>query len=163
VLVVNVRLCCRGFRRAQRRLIRQGRVLNPVLALAQAGCLGLKSCVHKCEHKLVDPCIQKLVNECDDKCRKTIIDPCETACNKNGLAICEKAVGMGGSKACSAICVEAATAAVAAGGGPEEPVGDAVAAAIEAGCEVSCEEAVDKKLVPGTKEFEDYVCHKIGF
>jgi len=28
---------------------------------------------------------------------------------------------------------------------------------------VGCTEAVDKKLVPGTTEFENYVCNKIGF
>jgi len=50
--------------------------------LCKFGCLGISSCVHKCEHAIVDPCKKKLIDECSDKCEHAFhqcYDKCEEA------------------------------------------------------------------------------------
>jgi hypothetical protein len=47
--------------------------------LCKAGCLGISSCVHKCEHAIVDPCKQKLIDDCSKKCEATF-SKCKSAC-----------------------------------------------------------------------------------
>lgn len=47
--------------------------------LCKAGCLGIHSCVSKCEHAIVDPCVDKLVNDCNKECTSTM-DKCKAAC-----------------------------------------------------------------------------------
>eukprot|EP00746_Dinoflagellata_sp_MGD_P013586 gnl/MRDRNA2_/MRDRNA2_129417_c0_seq1.p1 gnl/MRDRNA2_/MRDRNA2_129417_c0~~gnl/MRDRNA2_/MRDRNA2_129417_c0_seq1.p1 ORF type:complete len:369 (+),score=74.59 gnl/MRDRNA2_/MRDRNA2_129417_c0_seq1:102-1208(+) len=47
--------------------------------LCKAGCLGISSCVHKCEHTIVDPCIHNLIDECESKCKKAF-DACKSKC-----------------------------------------------------------------------------------
>ena len=48
--------------------------------LCKAGCLGIKSCVHKCEKKIVDPCKHNLVDKCEDKCTGRPDGPCGGGC-----------------------------------------------------------------------------------
>jgi hypothetical protein len=133
--------------------------------LCKGGCLGISSCVKKCEKKIVDPCVKKLVDECDDSCVKTVVAPCISGCEKKGLAICEEAVGAVVNKiekkGITEVCVEAAALADAAGAGPEDPVADAVATLIGITCKPALTEAV-KELLP-TAKVSAYVCGKIGF
>jgi hypothetical protein len=49
--------------------------------LCKVGCLGIHSCVSKCEHAIVDPCKEKLVNECKQKC-DAAFDNCKSGCEK---------------------------------------------------------------------------------
>jgi hypothetical protein len=113
-----------------------------------AGCLDISSCKHACEKKLYVPCKHTL----------------KSACEKGAMDICEEAIKKAGADSCTEICLEAAATADAAGGGPEDPVGDVIAADIEASCEMSCESAVHSSgLTPGTKAFAKAVCKGIGF
>jgi len=112
------------------------------------GCLGISSCVDACKKKLYDPCVDSLKSSCD----------------KSAMTICEDAIKEAGSQSCTEICAEAAVTAEAAGGGPEDPAADVIAADIEASCEMSCEAAVeDSGLTPGTEAFAEAVCKGIGF
>merc|ERR1712072_38833 len=103
-----------------------------------------------------------------DACEKAIIKPYEdslkSACDKAAAELCEEAIKKAGDESCTEICIEAAATADAAGGGPEDPAADVVAADIEASCEMACEAAVnDSGLTPGTNAFADAVCKSIGF
>lgn len=49
--------------------------------LCKAGCLGIHSCVHKCEHALVDPCKKQLIENCKSKCDHAFND-CKSGCEK---------------------------------------------------------------------------------
>ena len=53
--------------------------------LCKAGCLGISSCVHKCEEAIVEPCKRKLIEECDQKCEQAFA-ACKAEC-KNELAL----------------------------------------------------------------------------
>jgi hypothetical protein len=113
-----------------------------------AGCLDISSCKDACDKSLYKPCKKSL----------------KSACEKSALDICEEAIKKAGEKSCTEICLEAAATADAAGGGPEDPAGDVIAADIEASCEMSCESAVDSSgLAPGTEAFAKAVCKGIGF
>lgn len=131
--------------------------------LCKAGCLGIKKCVHKCEDAIIKPCVKILVDQCDDRCAKAIVGPCEEQCEKQGLPICEKGVKAAGTYGCTQLCITAATAAIAAGGGPEDPGADAVAAVISSTCGAACTAAIKKGEVPGTDKFAEDVCMKMGF
>jgi len=116
--------------------------------LCVAGCLDISSCKDACEKSIVDPCYDAL----------------EKTCDESALDLCEEGIKEAGDKSCTEICVEAAATADAASGGPEDPVGDIVAADIDASCEFSCEAAVDTSgLTPGTDAFAEAVCKGIGF
>lgn len=49
--------------------------------LCKAGCLGIPSCVHKCEKTIVDPCKTKLIHQCKDKC-EAAFTKCKKQCEK---------------------------------------------------------------------------------
>lgn len=49
--------------------------------LCKAGCLGIPSCVHKCEIAIVEPCEEKLVCDCSEKCEKAFSD-CKSSCER---------------------------------------------------------------------------------
>jgi NAD(P)-dependent dehydrogenase (short-subunit alcohol dehydrogenase family) len=141
--------------------------------LCKGGCLGIHKCVKKCEDKLVKPCMKKLVDECDDKCVEKVVKPCQEGCDRDGLKICEEVVSKAavfignktvGVAACGELCTEAAALADAAGAGPEDPFADAVAAAIEVGCNPVCQRAISKYVLqPLSKPFAQFVCKGIGF
>lgn len=112
------------------------------------GCLGISSCVDACKKKLYDPCVDSL----------------KSACDKSALSICEEAIKEAGDESCTEICTEAAATAEVAGGGPEDPAADVIAADIAASCEMSCSAAIDDSgLTPGTDAFAKAVCEGIGF
>jgi len=53
--------------------------------LCKGGCFGISSCVHKCEHAIVDPCKNQLINACSHKCEAAFgkcKSKCETAFGK---------------------------------------------------------------------------------
>jgi len=116
--------------------------------LCVAGCLDISSCKKACEKTIVKPCYESL----------------EKTCMSSALDLCEEGIKKAGEESCTEICAEAAATADAAGGGPEDPVGDVVAADIEASCEFSCTAAVQTSgLTPGTDAFAEAVCKGIGF
>merc|ERR1711934_99503 len=91
-----------------------------------------------------------------------------------GMEICEKAMGMAAGKVafkaggdysasafCDAYCSAGAGLTDAAAGGPEDPVGDAVAVDIDANCAMTCSMAFSEAISPGTSAFGKFVCQKI--
>jgi len=48
----------------------------------KAGCLGISSCIDKCEKALVDPCKKKLIDACDDGC-ETKFNKCHQKCEES--------------------------------------------------------------------------------
>lgn len=114
-------------------------------------CFGISSCTDACEKdckkKLYDPCVDSL----------------KSACADDALALCEMAIEEAEGDSCSEICVEAAATADAAGGGPEDPAADVVAAEIAASCDMACEEALEDGEAIGTDAFGKAVCKGIGF
>jgi len=116
--------------------------------LCVAGCLGISSCEKACEKSIVKPCYKAL----------------EETCSKGALELCEEGIKEAGSESCTEICIDAVATVEAAGGGPEDPAADIVAADIGASCEMSCEAAVETSgLTPGTDAFAEAVCKGIGF
>merc|ERR1719161_2020857 len=111
------------------------------------GCLGWSSCIDACKKKLYDPCVDSL----------------KSACEKDALELCEEAIDEAEGDSCSEICAEAAATADAAGGGPEDPAADVVAADIALSCDTACEEAVEDGKAIGTDAFTEAVCKGIGF
>lgn len=111
------------------------------------GCFGISSCIDACKKKLYDPCVDSL----------------KSACADDALELCEEAIDEADSDSCSEICAEAAATADAAGGGPEDPAADVVAADIALSCDTACEEAVEDGKAIGTDAFTEAVCKGIGF
>mmetsp|Transcript_33975 Transcript_33975/g.57068 ORF Transcript_33975/g.57068 Transcript_33975/m.57068 type:complete len:218 (+) Transcript_33975:127-780(+) len=132
--------------------------------LCKAGCLGFKSCVHTCERTIVKPCEEELVKGCHHRCITDVVKPCESECKKHGLQVCEKlfrtVVTTGG---CHEVCSEVVAAAETTGGGPLNPVANAIAVALAASCEPACAKAVDGGLKPGTEDFAEFMCKHVGF
>lgn len=145
--------------------------------LCKAGCAAdfwnRQSCEDACEKKLVDPCVKQLVDNCDEKCIDTIVKPCQEGCERDGLKICDTVISKAAvtvakktvaAEVCGELCTEAAALADGAGAGPEDPLADAVAAAIEIGCNPGCVTAITKyALQPLGNTFANFVCKKIGF
>merc|ERR1711998_349775 len=68
--------------------------------------------------------------------------------------------GSGGEDICAELRAEAGADTDAVSGGPEDPVGDAVAAALGLNCEGLCSTAIEEAISPGTSAFAEYICHK---
>jgi len=95
-------------------------------------------------------------------------------------AICVEAVGMAtnelgksillkaseddeGATICAELCADSAAETDAAAGGPEDPVGDSVAAALGLNCAGLCKMAIGEAISPLTDAFGEYICGKLKF
>jgi len=85
--------------------------------------------------------------------------------------ICSDAVNMavktlgdkvsGAAAYCDEFCTDTAGDIDTVEGGPENPAGDVVAAAVDANCAYVCNAAFEKALNPGTSDFSSYICKNI--
>lgn len=165
--VVRTMTCLQGCKGIDKGICKTGK-----FGLCKAGCLGIRSCKRKCEHAIIRPCEKKLCDDCYNKCEATIIRPCERKCDAAGFGVCVGAISAGvkvvgnetSTAACAELCTAAAAAADGAGGGPEDPFADAVAAAIEVGCNPACKTVINQYAVkPVDHSFPPLMCNKMGF
>merc|ERR1712195_298604 len=85
--------------------------------------------------------------------------------------ICSDAVNMavktlgdkvsGAAAYCDEFCTDTAGDIDTVEGGPENPAGDVVAAAVDANCAYVCNAAFEKALNPGTSDFSSYIYKNI--
>merc|ERR1712086_629250 len=85
--------------------------------------------------------------------------------------ICSDAVNMavktlgdkvsGAAAYCDEFCTDTAGDIDAVEGGPENPAGDVVAAAVDANCAYVCNAAFKEAINPGTSDFSSYICKNI--